>query len=150
VTLRRTPLRRTTRLRARGKGAYARRERDVDYMLAVKGLPCALSGVEGAGACAGKVEADHAGERGLGVKAADDTCIPLCSSHHRARTDARGFFAAMSKDERRHWCKVTIARTQLAIAEKRAGLRIIPFAVDESSDAPLRELVDLADIGDDE
>ena len=36
------PLRRTTRLRARGDTAYRRRERDVPRMLFVKRLPCIL------------------------------------------------------------------------------------------------------------
>jgi hypothetical protein len=123
VTLqRRTPLRRGPFRRKAKSTAYARRERDVDYMLAVKGLPCALNSVEGAGLCSGKVEADHAGERGLGVKAADQTCIPMCTKHHRDRTDVRGFFAPLSKDDRRHWCRLAIARTQHAIALKRAGV----------------------------
>lgn len=117
--LRRTPLRRKSRLRARGKGSYARRERDVEHMLLVKSLPCALSGVAGAGPCSGPVEADHMGERGLGQKCSDNECGPLCTRHHRHRTESKGFFEPMSKEERRHWCKLTIARTQLLLAEKR-------------------------------
>lgn len=122
---RRTPLRRGGRLSPRSKkNSYRKRPRDLDYMLAVKGLPCALSGVEGAGPCRGPVEADHMGERGLGQKSDDAEVGPLCSGHHRDRHGARGFFAALTKEERRHWCRLTIARTQHAIAEKRARARL--------------------------
>lgn len=121
--MRRSPLRRTSRLNPRSKTkAYARRERDVEYMRAVKGLPCALHGVDGAGQCSGPVEADHAGDRGLGQKADDRTCVPLCARHHRDRTDVHGFFATLTRDERRAWCRHAIARTTHAIACKRAGV----------------------------
>ena len=121
--MRRTPLRRTSRLRSKSKTkAYATRDRDVEHMLAVKGLPCALSGVDGAGRCEGPVEADHAGPRAYGQKADDKTCIPLCTCHHRHRTESRGFFASMSKEQRRHWCRITIARTQHTLAMKRVGV----------------------------
>lgn len=121
--LKRTPLVRRKRLVWRPRRtAYARRERDFDYMLAVKELPCALAGVAEAGPCSGPIEADHMGERGLGQKAPDNTCGPLCSGHHRDRTDGCGYFNR-PREENRHWCRLTIARTQHAIAEKRAGAR---------------------------
>lgn len=123
---RRTPLKRTALRRTPRSTSYSRRPRDVDYMGAVKGLPCLLSGVAGAGPCEGPVEADHAGDRGFSQKSQDGDCIPLCAQHHRHRTGGLGgygpFFGAMTKDERRHWCRVAIARTQLVLAEKRAGL----------------------------
>lgn len=118
---RRTPLTRKKRLVYRPRQtAYARRTRDFDYMLAVKELPCALAGVVGAGPCSGEVEADHAGERGLGQKSDDNTVVPLCTGHHRDRTDGRGYFNR-PREENRHWCRLTIARTQHVIAEKRAA-----------------------------
>lgn len=117
------PLKRKTPLRPRGKGSYARRERDFDYMGQVKALPCSLAGVAAAGPCSGVVEADHMGERAAFRKADDRTCAPLCQRHHRERTDVRGIFATMSKEERRAWCQLAIARAALAIAHKRTGAR---------------------------
>ena len=33
-------------------------------------------------------EAAHTGPRGLGTKSPDESCIPLCSEHHRTGRDA--------------------------------------------------------------
>jgi hypothetical protein len=119
---RRTPLRRRARLRQRRKEPRrAARDRDPAYLDAVGGLPCILHGVEGAGLCSGRVDPDHLGPRGLGVKADDRTAAPLCRRHHDDRHDHRGFFKAMDQAGMRHWKRLAIARTQLAIAEKRAG-----------------------------
>lgn len=124
----RKPLRRRAWLRARGNTKYRRRERDTDFMLFVKRQPCVVrelppyafagpghvEAVKRATACGGRVEADHAGDRGLGQKADDDTCIPLCSSHHRERTDHTGTFRQLTRDEARAWRTAAIERTQAA------------------------------------
>ena len=47
----------------------------------IKTLPCAVCGRNNS-------EAAHTGPRGLGQKAPDDQCIPLCPDHHRHRRDA--------------------------------------------------------------
>ncbi len=100
---------------------HARRPRDVDHMKAVKGLPCVVRGLPGAGPCSGPVEADHMGERGLGQKSPDTTCGAICQSHHRQRTDSRGFFANRSKEWRMDFRRWAIAKTLHMIAEKRTG-----------------------------
>lgn len=64
--------------------------------------------------CTGRVEADHAGERGIGQKADDRTCIPLCRQHHGERTNHKGPFFHMTRDELRTWRTEAIARTQAA------------------------------------
>lgn len=123
------PLRRTTRLRARSKtNAYRRRERDVPYMRWVKRLACVcralppetfVSFIEGRvmpaklTPCTGRVEADHAGERGMGQKADDRTCIPMCSSHHAQRHAHNGAFKHLNRDELRAWRTEAITRTQI-------------------------------------
>lgn len=138
--MRRTPLKRSTplrassglnravRLRARGDTKYRRRERDFDFMGFVKRQPCivrslppflfvgdaARAGKYKATPCSGCVEADHAGARGIGQKADDRTCIPLCSSHHNARTNHKGEFFHMTRDELRAWRAAAIQRTQAA------------------------------------
>ena len=73
---------------------YRERERDTPRMLWTKAQPCCAYDLvrllDGGfrlhliiGPCAGPVEADHAGRRGRGRKADDDTVIPLCVRHHR-------------------------------------------------------------------
>jgi hypothetical protein len=46
--------------------------------------------VAGKGVCAGKMEAAHTPDpasKGVGTKAADHNCIPLCAAHHKLHTD---------------------------------------------------------------
>jgi len=110
------PKKLTRRLKRKTK--YARRERDFEYMKWVKTQPCLLAGVEGAGPCTGVVEADHAGlERGIGMKAPDDTCIPLCSGHHLDRHACTGFFRGRPKDWKRAWRVNAIAVTRTRYEE---------------------------------
>ena len=105
--LRRTPLR--TRIngarkaaRTRKRSTYKRRERDIPYMLWVKSLPCVASLLP-MGPCGGVVEADHAGRRGLGMKCDDRETIPICTEHHRQRTDFSGAFKTWDRDRMRAW-----------------------------------------------
>lgn len=113
--MKRTALKRTAMRPGKRKTKYARRERDIDYMLLVKGLRCFLAGVDGAGPCTGVTEADHAGERGLGQKAPDDTCIPLCSGHHLDRHACTGFFRGREKHWKREWRIDAIEKTRVAL-----------------------------------
>jgi hypothetical protein len=123
------PLRRLQRLRARSiTNSYRRRTRDFNFMGFVKTRPCIvrelapflfLSTPEQASRfkatpCSGVVEADHAGARGIGQKADDRTCIPLCSSHHSQRTNHTGVFWLMTQHELRAWRARAIELTQAA------------------------------------
>ena len=123
------PLRRLTRLRARGNTAYRRRERDVPYMLWVKRQPCIVRELPPAHAvkigefwdsevkltpCRGPVEADHMGARGIGQKADDSTCVPMCQGHHSERHAHAGTFFHLTRDELRAWRTEAINRTQAA------------------------------------
>jgi hypothetical protein len=52
----------------------------------LRGRPCYLDGPD----CAGKIEAAHMpspGSKGMGTKAADCHCIPLCQHHHARHTN---------------------------------------------------------------
>jgi hypothetical protein len=129
---RRTPLKRTPMRRGPGSTSYSRRPRDLEYVAAVRALPCLLSVVGPfrgmivvdlilVGPCRGPVEADHLGERGLGQKADDRTCVPMCTRHHGDRHAGCGWFRKLSKEELRRWRQFAIARTTLAIAERRAA-----------------------------
>jgi len=75
-------------------------------MLWVKTRPCLMLGVWGT--CEGAVEADHAGQRGVGRKAHDSTCIPLCRYHHGASRFPRSWPQA----QRRAWLHAAIVYTQ--------------------------------------
>ncbi len=70
------------------------------YLRFVRTLPCRLHLND---PCDGPIEAHHAGERGLGQRAGDDTAIPLCLKHHRCWHDASGPFKTWKKHQRRGW-----------------------------------------------
>lgn len=130
--LRRSPLRRTsplarrTRLRPRGDTKYRRRPRDFAYMGWVKRQVCMVSilapmlfmragkilGLKTTSRCSGPIEADHMGARGMGQKADDRTCVPMCSNHHRERHAHAGTFFHLNRDEMRAWRTEAIAITQ--------------------------------------
>lgn len=89
--------------------AIGGRRRDPDYVAWVKTLPCAVADEIGLDwHCEGGIEADHMGRRPLGRKADDDTCVPLCSLHHRQRTDFSGRFRTWGHDEMRAWLDVKV------------------------------------------
>ena len=131
------PLQRKTRLRARGKTKYRRRERDLPYMKLVKRLPCFVRVFLGGqwsddvlfGAlvkayrnqtpCSGRVQADHLGVRAYGHKSPDGTCGPMCFGHHGERTDLRGTFKDFTKVEMRAFCDAGIAHTQRQVSRLR-------------------------------
>jgi hypothetical protein len=91
----------------------------------IRTLGCCASLIIGSryaciGGCSGSVQAHHAGERGLGQKADDSTCIPLCFAHHHDWHRAGGMFAGWSRAERRAWADRQIARHQ-ALYTRRAA-----------------------------
>lgn len=97
------------------RSRYARRERDTGFMLWVKHLPCVvpiLIGDDLWTPCAGPIEADHCGDRGLGQKADDRSAAPLCRGHHRERTDMRGTFKDFTAATMREFRHAAIAWTQ--------------------------------------
>lgn len=127
--MKRTPLKRKTWLRAKSKTKkYALRARHFDWMLAVKLMPCCLWFL---GCCDGEVEADHAGDRGLGEKSHDNTTIPLCTRHHRERTDMTGYFASFDRHRMREWRHERVDETQVTLLAR--GYSLEP-ASDEPAD----------------
>lgn len=86
----------------RSKPRRSERVRDRDFLSWIHSQPCCAQGIPGH-VCAGRIEADHAGQRPLGRKADDDTCIAICSQGHRERTDFSGPFKHWSRDEMRAW-----------------------------------------------
>jgi hypothetical protein len=109
---RRTPLKRTPFKRGVKRTKYAKRERAFEFMLFVKRLPCCACAIAPDSKCNGPVEADHAGRRGIGQKASDFTCIPLCSKHHRERHGFCGAFKGWDQEKMRGWLEQRIGITQ--------------------------------------
>ncbi len=107
------PLKRYTRLKAKGNTSHAKRQRDFEYMAFVRSRPCiARLLVTGGYECEGRIEADHVG--GRYGQDSDRRCIPLCSLHHRQRTGVvggRGLFAGWSLDRKREWGRQAVAET---------------------------------------
>lgn len=132
------PMAETTRLleAVRGPGLapakrrtkYSRRPRDFDRMGWIRAQSCAVGLIQGAelwsgrvphGRCDGPVEAHHAGTRGTGQKAPDDTCIPLCQHHHRCITDRAGPFADWPRGAVKAWELAMVEIYRLRYAEQR-------------------------------
>jgi 1,2-phenylacetyl-CoA epoxidase catalytic subunit len=80
----------------------------------VRKLPCAARAVDPQ--CDGHVQADHAGRRGLGQKADDRSCIPLCAKHHEQRASFHGPFRTWTQAQMRTWLHDTIEATQALYA----------------------------------
>lgn len=116
--MRRTPLRRKTRLRARGKTKHARRPRDMEYMGKVAALrTCVVRELAGHHVgCEGRLEVDHA--TGRYGEDSDRNTIPLCRKHHAEKTGqvgGGGFMAGKSLAWRRGWLAMAIAWTRAAV-----------------------------------
>lgn len=92
------------------------RVRDGAYMAAVRTMSCLLASSRST--CDGVIEADHVGARGLGQKASDRTCVPLCTRHHGERHSASGAFRGMDQAALRRWKKWAIGVTQLALLHR--------------------------------
>lgn len=109
--MKRSPLKRKTRIKPRSTTKKTR-PRNVPYMLWVKTLPCAAGYMDGH-LCSGPIHAHRAGERpGIGMKAPDETCIPLCEHHHQAWHAAHRPFEALHHHQRRAWSDRIIAETR--------------------------------------
>jgi hypothetical protein len=81
-------------------------------MLWVKTQPCVARNQDPRYPCGGVVEADHAGRRGMGQKCTDYETIPICTDHHRQRTDFTGAFKTWNRDTMRSWLDSWIESTQ--------------------------------------
>lgn len=120
----RTALRRSPMRRGAKRSKYARRERHWDFMSFVRGLLCSVEEDRpdpdhDPTPCSGEIEADHAGRRGIGQKADDRTCIPMCSGHHRERTDHSWSFKHLNQEQLRAWIARQILRTTTLWTERR-------------------------------
>lgn len=124
---------------------YARRERDWDRMAWVKLRTCVVGeisrvvspvpddvaelwlGGPDIDPCSLAVEAHHAGMRAGWRKAPDDTCIPLCSHHHRALTDRTGEFSGWPVGELKAWELSCVAWVQTEYAAHQEVVQRVLF-----------------------
>lgn len=117
--MKRSPLERKTRLRARRPTPRrSARVHDLAYLARVRQLPCHACGRSAPS------EADHQGPRPFGRKADDVTAVPMCRECHQRRTDgflpscpwsgvhACNSWSRAGKDEIRVWCDVAVEATQ--------------------------------------
>lgn len=58
----------------------------------------------------------------MGQKADDRTCIPLCSKHHRERTDFSGLFKGWNQERMRGWLAESVVLYQKRYDEYRETL----------------------------
>jgi hypothetical protein len=106
--VKRTPLRRYARLESRHPmRKRARKPRRVStpedraYMDFIRTLACCAPMPH---LCRGCIDPHHAGIKpGLGLKAPDDTCIPMCRRSHREWEDHAGQFRGWTREQRREW-----------------------------------------------
>lgn len=101
---------------------YRRRPRDRAYMQWIRLQPCAARVFSHLSHCAGPVEADHAGRRGMRQKAPDRTCIPMCRQHHRERHDFAGAFRDVGRAAMRYWLdfQITWHQAEYDLQQERA------------------------------
>lgn len=105
---RKSPLKRTGRVKPkRTKPRRSSRVRDPQYMEWIRTRACAAAYID-VDQCLQPIHAHHAGKRGVGQKASDDTCIPLCERHHREWHDGNGVFVGGQKAWR-PWVEQEIA-----------------------------------------
>lgn len=93
-----------------------------EYLRWVRTLACCAPNAHAPGDRPGRYigEAHHAGRRGVGQRAHDETAVPLCTGHHHAWHDHRGPFLGWTAAERREWADARIAETQQRWAARAA------------------------------
>lgn len=74
--------------------------------------------------CFGEIQADHAGERAMGRKAHDSTCIALCRDHHDQKTNGWGMFSGLTLEQKRAWRKDAIAHTHERARAQRVEIPV--------------------------
>lgn len=117
-----TPLKRKTRMPA--KRAKPRRGpwRSPDHRAQVRKLPCCAPNAPRG--CNGRMTASHLDvgeEKGMGMKAGDQACVPHCWKHG-ADWDLRdGPFRGWTKDERRAYAEEAIHETQVVLGLRSAA-----------------------------
>ena len=79
----------------RRRRLYFRRgpARDPRYRAFIRSFPCLACGI------CGRSEAAHTGPHGIGQKASDYRCLPLCREHHRASNYALDVIGAKAFEE---------------------------------------------------
>lgn len=118
--------------------------RDPQYMTWVRGLGCLFEATSYS--CDGPIDAHHAGiNKGMGRKADDDTCIPLCRKHHQdleCLTGVASFKLGWDKAVRRAFHEQAIEAVRDVDRAIKLGGRVrildavagLSFAVDYAED----------------
>lgn len=96
--------------------------RDPQYTTEVRRLPCiARSSMT---SCGGPIHAHHAGVRpGMGIKADDMSCIPLCAIHHHELHSLGGSFGPRYIPNLRLWQDQAVLQTMAEVLRRRKALQ---------------------------
>ena len=118
----RAPLKRKSYPRRKAPRRTTRQVREPEYLAWLHTQSCAAWVLDTCCGCKGRIEAHHAGVRGVGQRAPDATAIPLCVRHHREP----GFavmqpFLTWSKAQRRAWVDGVIGETRARVEIERTG-----------------------------
>jgi len=123
--LRRTPLKRFTRLAPRRRGGRRRSSRIYDeaFLAFCRTQICSVvedwpDYPEKPTPCWGPIEADHDSRgRGFGQKSNDTGAIPMCKRHHEHRTGHTGTFKHVPRERIREWFDRAQVRIRTAWAQ---------------------------------
>lgn len=125
--MKRSPIKRKTRLRARRPTVRRDgRVRDEAYLAFVRSLPCCVVDDKHGG----RIDPHHAGERPAGRKADDDTCIPMCRYHHDQWDGPMWHgnpFRTWDHEKRRAWQDERIAETRALWEKRNSYTDVVPF-----------------------
>ena len=97
---------------------------DREYLAWIHTMPCAAFDLaaEVEIDCQGhRIEADHAGRKGLSQRAHDRSCIALCTLHHRNRHEYTGPFKGWSRERMRFWLNAQIAIANVMFEQREAA-----------------------------
>lgn len=127
VLTRRTPLRRTGRVRPRREDPRrSSRVENPHYLAWLRLQRCgvAVAFPAEASRCAGPTDPEHKREGvGMGQRASDVDAWGCCRLHHDERHDGRGVFAAMDRATLRQFINCQIGMYRAAYTVHLAGLR---------------------------
>jgi hypothetical protein len=111
-------IRRTRPMRRRASRRVQRKtDADRAFLSWLHLQACRLHWIGGHYGCDGPIQAAHFRDMtGVGRKEPDITCVPLCRRHHEQYDQAKGYFAGMTRDERKGWHRHQQFETQVAFA----------------------------------
>lgn len=116
-----TPLRRLTRLNPRRVKPRRGPWRSKEYRAQVRTLPCCAP--RAPRGCSGAIEASHLDfgeEKGMGMKAGDQRCVPHCHQHNQ-QWPSNGVWREMTRAQLEVYMDEAIHETQVTLGLRGAA-----------------------------